>query len=499
MQIQGMIINKIKILVSVILFIGMITTINSFTCHSNKKISRCIRSNLLHVNSKLHLSTITEAVATEYEINPSVMPSKFKSSFLETLRERGYIHQCTDYKGLDDKFCNDTVSAYLGFDATATSLHVGSLLQIMILRNLQKAGHKPIILIGGGTTKVGDPSGKDESRQLLTEDIIKSNSNSIAQIFKKFIIFGNGPSDAIMVNNADWLDNINYLSFLRDYGRFFTINRMLSFESVKQRLAREQPLTFLEFNYMLLQAYDFLELNRRHKASLQLGGSDQWGNIISGVELGRKVDQVTLYGLTAPLITTSDGKKMGKTASGAMWLNKELLSEFEYWQFWRNTADTDVIRFLKLFTEVSMDEINVMAAWEGSDLNKAKIKLADECVSLLHGKECLPVIHATAASLYGGSDGSNLDSLENIVLEDEICSNISTNNGSVSVVEMLIKASMAASKSEARRLIKGGGARVNDVKVTDENAVVLLDSFDSIGRLKLSSGKKKHVVMSIKK
>ena len=268
----------------------------------------------------------------------------------------------------------------LGFDATASSLHVGSLLQIMILRNLQKAGHKPIILIGGGTTKVGDPSGKDESRQLLTEETINNNAKSISQIFKKYITFEGDSntkkaSDAIMVNNADWLNNINYLEFLRDYGRYFTINRMLNFESVKQRLAREQPLTFLEFNYMLLQAYDFLELSRRYDACLQLGGSDQWGNIVSGIELGRKIDQRQLFGLTAPLMTTADGKKMGKTAAGAVWLNKDLLPPFEYWQFWRNIADADTIKFLKLFTEVSMDEIKEMEKWEGSQLNAAKIRL----------------------------------------------------------------------------------------------------------------------------
>lgn len=280
------------------------------------------------------------------------IPTSFKSKFLTTLLERGFIHQCTDFQQLDEKLAsNDVVPAYLGFDATASSLHVGSLLQIMILRHLQKSGHKPIVLVGGGTTKVGDPTGKDESRKLLTEETIQHNIQSIAKVFEKFLQFENKAStststttDAILVNNADWLDHLNYLQFLRDYGRLFTVNRMLSFESVKQRLAREQPLTFLEFNYILLQSYDFVELFRRHKAILQLGGSDQWGNIVSGVELGRKLNLGPLYGLTAPLITTSDGKKMGKTAAGAVWLNKEMLSEYDYWQFWRNTADADVIR-----------------------------------------------------------------------------------------------------------------------------------------------------------
>jgi tyrosyl-tRNA synthetase len=256
------------------------------------------------------------------ETESEKIPDTFNSTFLRTMRERGFLHQCTDFKSLDDKFHTSTVTAYLGFDATAKSLHVGSLLQIMILRTLQKSGHKPIILIGGGTTKVGDPTGKDESRQLLSEETIQSNANSLANVFKKFISFGSGPTDALMVNNANWLNHLNYLDFLRDYGRYFTINRMLSFESVKQRLAREQPLTFLEFNYMLLQSYDFVELYRRYNATLQLGGSDQWGNIVSGIELGRKIDQAQLFGLTAPLMTTADGKKMGKTASGAIWLNK---------------------------------------------------------------------------------------------------------------------------------------------------------------------------------
>jgi len=423
---------------------------------------------------------------------PDAMPEKFASSFLQTLRERGYIHQCTDFKTLDDKFSTSTVSAYLGFDATASSLHVGSLLQIMILRLLQKSGHKPIILLGGGTTKVGDPSGKDESRQLLTAETIAKNANSLSQVFKKFIAFGDGPSDAVMVNNADWLDQINYLEFLRDYGRYFTINRMLSFESVKQRLAREQPLTFLEFNYMLLQAYDFLELNRRKGALLQLGGSDQWGNIISGVELARKVDQVQLFGLTAPLITTSDGKKMGKTASGAMWLDKDLLSEYNYWQFWRNTADADVVRFLKLFTEVPMERIREIETWQGADLNKAKVLLADEATRLLHGEACLEAIHNTVQTLFAKGGAGDLDSLPKLQLLEEEVNAIRQGRG-LSVVDLLVKSGFAASKGEAKRLIKAGGTKVNDVKVEEEAAMVSESSFPE-GKLKLSKGKKDNVL-----
>jgi len=343
---------------------------------------------------------------------------------------------------------------------------------------------------------VGDPSGKDESRQLLTEEIISKNSNSIAQVFKKFISFGDGPSDAIMVNNADWLDKINYLEFLRDYGRYFTINRMLSFESVKQRLAREQPLTFLEFNYMLLQAYDFLCLHRLRGASLQLGGSDQWGNIISGVELARKVDQVQLFGLTAPLITTSDGKKMGKSAAGAVWLNSALLSEYDYWQFWRNTADADVIRFLKLFTEVPLDEIRAMERWEGAELNKAKELLADEATKLLHGEACLAQIHDTVKTLFAGGAGADLSSLPRFALTASEGQDVRDGKG-VLVVDLLIKAGLAASKGEAKRLIKAGGARVNDEKVSDEAAVVSAGGFDTEGRLKLSSGKKTHVLIAM--
>lgn len=297
---------------------------------------------------------LTRSLATGdmREQAPDEMPAKFESSFLQTMKERGFIHQCTNYQKLDQSLQDRKVTAYLGFDATAKSLHVGSLLQIMILRTLQKCGHKPIVLIGGGTTKVGDPTGKDESRQMLSDEVIQDNINSLSRVFSKFLTFGDGETDAIMVNNADWLDNVKYLDFLRDYGRHFTINRMLSAESVKQRLAREQPFTFLEFNYMLLQSYDFLELSRRYKASLQLGGSDQWGNIVGGVELARKAKhKIPLVGLTTPLVTTSDGRKMGKTAAGAVWLDKELLPEFDYWQFWRNTADEDVIRYI-FFTKL---------------------------------------------------------------------------------------------------------------------------------------------------
>lgn len=440
------------------------------------------------------LSMSTKNDAEDISLTASSMPSSFKSPFLQTLSERGFLHQCTDFATLDETFSSGSpVKAYLGFDATAKSLHVGSLLQIMILRTLQKAGHKPIVLIGGGTTKVGDPSGKDESRQLLTTETIQKNADSLAKVFSKFIKFGDGSTDAIMVNNVDWLDKLNYLEFLRDYGRYFTINRMLSFESVKQRLAREQPLTFLEFNYMLLQAYDFLELHRRYGALLQLGGSDQWGNIVSGVELARKVDQASLFGLTAPLITTSDGKKMGKTASGAIWLNKDLLSEYDYWQFWRNVADADVVRFLKLFTEVPLSEI---AEWEklggtGSELNAAKIRLADEATRMLHGDACLNDIHETVKSLFSGV-GTNLASLEKVPF------NLGNDdNATATVVDLMVASGFASSKGEAKRLIKGGGAKVNDVKVSEEGAVVSRKDFDADGHLKLTVGKKKNVVIAL--
>lgn len=458
----------------------------------NFKFVQGFSSKMLRVGlrrTSIKASSLDDQIISEVE---TTIPKSFKSKFLSEMLERGYIHQCTDFAALDETFCNETVTAYLGFDATAKSLHVGSLLQIMILRKLQQCGHKPIVLIGGGTTKVGDPSGKEESRQLLSNEAINDNIDSLAKVFNTFLTFGEDKADAVMVNNADWLDSINYLEFLRDFGRYFTINRMLSFESVKQRLAREQPLTFLEFNYMLLQSYDFLELNRRYKANLQLGGSDQWGNIVGGVELGRKVDQVKLYGLTAPLITTSDGKKMGKTAAGAVWLNNDFLSEFEYWQFWRNTADADVIRFLKLFTEVPMEKIREYEKLEGAELNEIKVILADEATKLLHGEECLHDIHSTVSSLFGSGGGDDLDSLAKFSLEKD---DIEVESNGVLVINMLVKANLVKSKGEARRLIRGGGVKVNDEKVLDEMAEVKIDKFDDQGRLKISAGKKKHALI----
>lgn len=431
---------------------------------------------------------------------------KIKSSFLITMRDRGFLHQCTNILELDKCLTEDApVSAYLGFDATADSLHVGSLLQIMILRHLQKSGHKPIVLIGGGTSKVGDPTGKDESRKLLTEEVIKKNTDGISKVFEKFLSFEEEKDgsdakskDAIMVNNDDWLSSLKYLEFLRDYGTKFTINRMMSFESVKQRMTREAPFSFLEFNYMILQAYDFLELSRRYGAKLQLGGSDQWGNIISGVELGRKMDSNQLFGLTAPLITTSDGKKMGKTEGGAIWLNKDKLSEYDYWQFWRNTNDDDVVRFLKLFTELPLEEIEELEKLTGADINKAKIVLADETTKLLHGEECLEVIKETAAKMFAkNKEGAKLstESLPRISISVE---DVESGEVSSRFVELFLKAGLASSKKEARRLIQGGGARLNDDKITDEAGVLTMDSFqDGNKEVVLKAGKKRAAVVEL--
>jgi len=417
---------------------------------------------------------------------------ELQSEFLRTLQWRGFIAQATDLGSLDETLSQKCVAAYLGFDATASSLHVGSLLQIMLLRHFQRCGHKPIVLVGGGTTKVGDPSGKDASRQLLTQEAIDGNIAGISKVFSRFLKFGNGPTDAIMVNNDDWLASLEYLSFLRDYGRHFTINRMLSFESVKQRLERESPLSFLEFNYMILQAYDFLELNRRHQVQLQFGGSDQWGNIINGVELARRVDGASVYGLTAPLLTTADGKKMGKTADGAVWLNEELLSPFEYWQFWRNSADADVGRFLRIFTELPAEKIEELEGLKGAAINDAKVVLANEATRLLHGEECLEQIATTAASLFGGgSKGGAAAALPKIQLKSDEAA------AGVPVIDLFISLELSKSKSEVRRLVTGGGAKLNDVAIADQALVVSSETFGSERQIKLSAGKKRHGIVEL--
>mmetsp|Transcript_16248 Transcript_16248/g.54643 ORF Transcript_16248/g.54643 Transcript_16248/m.54643 type:complete len:476 (+) Transcript_16248:1-1428(+) len=418
----------------------------------------------------------------------AVTDAPLKSEFLSVMRARGYLYQCSNLEALDDLMASTCVPTYLGFDATANSLHVGSLLQIMILRRLQRTGHKPIVLVGGGTTKVGDPSGRDSSRQLLTDEQIQENIAGITKVFERFITFGDGPTDAVLVNNDDWLGSIEYLPFLRDYGRFFTINRMLTFESVKQRLDREQPLTFLEFNYMILQAYDFVELHRRHGCRLQLGGSDQWGNIVNGVELGRRVDGAELFAMTAPLLTTADGKKMGKSVSGAVWLNEDLLSPYDYWQFWRNTADADVVRFLKLFTELPDDRIAELAALEGQAINEAKKVLADQATSMLHGRECLAAIHETVEQLFGSKDGKQGVDADTLPSVDVPAADLA---GGVPVVDIFLRLGFAKSRSEVRRLIQGGGARLNDVKIDDPDRVVTAEDLVE-GAAKVSSGKKKH-------
>jgi tyrosyl-tRNA synthetase len=426
-----------------------------------------------------------------------------QSKFLTTMRDRGFLHQCTGITELDKKMSNGCISAYLGFDATADSLHVGSLLQIMILRHLQQSGHRPIVLIGGGTSKVGDPTGKDESRVLLTDEIIKKNTDGISKVFQKFLTFSSDaadddhrtatPQDAIMVNNDDWLSSLKYLEFLRDYGTQFTINRMLSFESVKQRLNREAPFSFLEFNYMILQAYDFLELHRRHGTILQLGGSDQWGNMISGTELGRRCDGAQLFALTAPLITKSDGTKMGKTAAGAIWLNANKLSEYDYWQFWRNTSDEDVVRFLKLFTELPLEEIGKLESLEGSDINKAKIVLADEATSMLHGRECLPQIHETIQNMFKGA-GESTEGLPRIFV-----STSDLEGEGKRLADLLAELGLASSKKEARRLIAGGGAKLNDEKIEDENSFLTMNDFSNgVIEVVLRAGKKRAGVVELK-
>jgi len=412
-----------------------------------------------------------------------------RSDFLRTLQDRGFIHQCTDLEALDQRAREGRITAYIGFDATADSLHIGHLVQIMMLRWAQKTGHRPIALMGGGTTKVGDPSGKDESRQLLTNEQIEGNIARIRETFTNLLTFDDSPSSAIMANNADWLDGLQYITFLRDVGRHFTINRMLTFDSVRLRLEREHPLTFLEFNYMILQAYDYLELSRRYDCCLQMGGSDQWGNIVNGVELARRIDQRALFGLTTPLITTASGAKMGKTAAGAVWLGAHRLSHYDYWQFWRNTEDGDVGRFLKLFTDLSLEEIANLEKLGGAEVNEAKKILAFEATKLCRGEAAATSAAATARQTF--EEGMSAEGLPTIeASESEL------RNG-LPVFELMRRAGLAKSNGEARRLIKGGGARVNDVAVTDEMQTVGLDDLGPEGSIKLSAGKKRHALVRL--
>ncbi len=410
-----------------------------------------------------------------------------KSDFLRVLQERGFIHQCTDMDGLDTRAAAGPITAYIGFDCTADSLHVGSLLPIMMLRWLQRTGHKPIVLMGGGTTKVGDPSGRDESRQMLTDEKILSNMEGIRRVFAKYLTFGDGPTDAVMVNNADWLDQIHYIPFLRDVGRHFTINRMLSFDSVKLRMEREQPLTFLEFNYMILQAYDFMELSRRQKCALQMGGSDQWGNIVNGVELTRRVSGTEVFGLTTPLLTTASGAKMGKTAAGAVWLNADRFSVYDFWQYWRNTEDSDVARFLRLFTELPLDEIQRLASLPGSGVNEAKKVLATEVTALAHGHAAAQEAAETARRTF--EQGAAAEGLPTIEVPR---ADLSTG---VALVDLFVTAGLTASKGETKRKMKEAALRMNDAVVSDEAAQATLDDLNTEGFIKLSFGKKKHALV----
>ena len=409
----------------------------------------------------------------------------FKSDFLRTLQARGYIHQITHPVELDAAAADGVVAGYIGFDATAPSLHVGSLIQIMMLRRLQQAGGKPVVLMGGGTTKVGDPTGKDTSRPQLTEETIQSNIDSIKTVFAKFLTFGDGPTDAVMVNNDDWLSGYGYIQFLRDFGTHFTVNRMLSFDSVKLRLEREQPMTFLEFNYMLMQSVDFLELNRALKVTLQMGGSDQWGNITSGVDLVRRVDQKAAFGLTTPLLTTASGGKMGKTAQGAVWLNAEQLSPYDYWQFWRNAEDADVGRFMRLFTDLSLEQIAEYEALEGAAINDAKKALADAATTLLHGAEEAAKARAAAETAFEkGQVSADLPTVELPVAEVY----------GAMIAAVVTKAGLTASNGEARRLAQGGGLRLNDAAVAD-GAQLLTQADLKDGVIKLAAGKKKIVLV----
>ncbi len=416
---------------------------------------------------------------------PMTADAAFKSDFLRTLQERGFIHQITHPEELDEACLKGPIAAYIGFDATAPSLHVGSLIQIMMLRRLQQAGHKPIVLMGGGTTKVGDPTGKDESRKLLSEEDIRANIASIQTVFAKFLTFGDGPTDAVMVDNDEWLSKFGYVQFLRDYGVHFTVNRMLAFDSVKQRLEREQPMTFLEFNYMLMQSVDFLELNRSRNCVLQMGGSDQWGNILNGVELIRRVDHRPAFGLTTPLLSTASGAKMGKTAQGAVWLNADMRSPYDYWQFWRNAEDADVGRFLKLFTDMPLDEVAKWEAMQGAAINEAKKALADAATTMLHGEEAAKAARDAAEKAF--EQGALSADLPTVELP-------SAGVFGATLAALAVDAGLTASRGEARRLAQGGGLRLNDVQEKDGDRVIgegdLVD-----GVIKLSQGKKKIVLV----
>ncbi|WP_315759923.1 tyrosine--tRNA ligase [Sphingomonas sp. Y38-1Y] len=406
--------------------------------------------------------------------------SEYRSDLLRTLSARGYIHQVTDAAALDALAEKQVVPGYIGFDPTAPSLHVGSLVQIMLLRRMQQTGHKPVVLMGGGTGKIGDPSFKDEARKLMTDEVIAGNVASIKTVFERFLTFGDGPSDAVMVDNADWLDQLEYIPFLRDIGQHFSVNRMLSFDSVKLRLDREQSLSFLEFNYMILQAYDFRELSRRLGVRLQMGGSDQWGNIVNGIELTRRVDRQEVYGVTTPLITTADGGKMGKTMSGAVWLNEDALPAYDYWQFWRNTHDADVGRFLRLFTDLPLDEIARLEALGGAEINEAKKILADEATAMCRGRDAAVLAAETARKTF--EEGAAGEALPTHAVP----------GGSIGIVDALVALGFAASKGEARRLIKGGGARVDGAKVEDETMVIEVGE----AGLRISSGKKHHGMLT---
>ncbi len=413
--------------------------------------------------------------------------SSYKSEFMRTMEERGFLHQLSNAEGLDELCANETVTAYIGFDCTATSLHVGSLVQIMMLHWFQKTGHRPITLMGSGTTRVGDPTGKDESRKVLTDEDIENNKDGIKQVFEKFLTFGDGPSDAMMMDNADWLLKLNYMDFLRDVGRYFSVNQMIQRDSVRLRLEREQHLSFLEFNYMLLQGYDYLEIHRRTGCRLQMGGSDQWSNILSGVDLGRRLADKELFALTTPLLTTASGAKMGKTAAGAVWLNADMLSPYDYWQFWRNTEDADVEKFLKLFTILPMDEIKRLASMDGAQINDAKKILATEATALLHGREEAEKAAETARKAFEeGENAAGLPTIE--IAENELTEGLG-------ILNLFVTAGLCASNGEVRRNIKGGAVRINDKAEQDHTRTVTQADLTDDGVVKLSLGKKKHVLL----